>query len=150
MQIRIRNPLRLYAGLLFVAFGLVGAYFAAGLTFGTAAAMGPGFLPTICSWLIVAFGVLEAAQALHDEVDVLDPPVPRPVFMVFLSVGLFALLINRAGLALTVFVTAFVASYAGPARLRETLVLAAVAAAATTIVFVTLLGLPLPVWPGLD
>lgn len=147
MQIRIRNPLRLYAGFLFVAFGLIGVVFAARMRFGTGAAMGPGFLPTICSWLVVTFGLLETTCALYDEVDVLEPPVPRPVFMIFLSIGLFALLIDRAGLALTVFVTAFVASYAGHARLGETLALAAVASAATTIVFATLLGLPLPVWP---
>jgi hypothetical protein len=69
--------------------------------------------------------------------------------MVSLALGIFALLVERAGLGITVFLTAFVASYAGPARLVETLVLALIAAVATVVVFVLLLGLPIPLWPDL-
>lgn len=149
VQVKIRNWRRLHAGALIVAFGLAGVYFARNLYFGTAAAMGPGFLPTICSWLIVVLGIVVTARALFEDVDVVEPPMPRPVFMVSLSIGLFALLIERAGLGITVFVTAFVASYAGQARFVETLVLSAIAAVATVIVFVVLLGLPIPLWPDL-
>lgn len=150
MQIRVRNPRRIYAGLLFVGFGLAGVLFGSHLKFGTAAAMGPGFLPTICSWLIVLLGIVETTRVLRDDLEVVEPPVPRPVFMIFLSIGLFAVLIERAGLGLTVFATAFVASCAGPTRLREALALSAVAAVATTIVFVVLLGLPIEIWPEID
>jgi hypothetical protein len=149
VQVRIQNWRRLYAGLLIVAFGLAGVYFARNLYFGTAAAMGPGFLPTICSWLIVALGIVVTTRAFFENVDVIEPPVPRPVFMISLAIGLFALLIERAGLGITVFITAFVASYAGPARFMETVILSLAAAVATVIVFVVLLGLPIPLWPDL-
>ncbi|MDF2811355.1 MAG: Tripartite tricarboxylate transporter TctB family [Microvirga sp.] len=147
MRFKVRNRRRLYAGLLIIAIGLAGVYFATSLKFGTAAAMGPGFLPTICSWLVAVLGVMVITQGLHEEVEVIDPPMPRPVFMIFLAIGLFPLLIERAGLGITVFVTAFVASYAGQARFGETLILAVTAAVVTVIVFVVLLGLPIPVWP---
>lgn len=150
MQLKISNWRRLYAGLFIVAFGLGGVYFARTLYFGTAAAMGPGFLPTICSWMIVAFGILVLVRAFVEDMELIDPVVPRPVFMISLSIGLFALLIERAGLGITVFVTAFVASYAGPARFVETLVLSAIAAVATVVLFAVLLGLPIPVWPALS
>ena len=149
MVIKCQNWRRLYAGLLLLVFGLAGVYFAAGLKFGAAASMGPGFLPTICSGLIVVLGTIVVVQALSDDVDVVEPPVPRAVFMIFLSIGVFALVIEQAGLGITVFVTAFIASYAGPARLAETLVLSTVAAVVAVIIFVTLLGLPIPVWPEL-
>lgn len=147
MQIRIRSYRRLCAGVLIIAIGLSGIFFASDLRFGRLSSMGPGFLPTVLSWLIVALGAAVLTMMIHEDTEVIDPPVARPVFMIFLSVGLFALLIRPAGLALTVFVTAFVSSYAGKARFFETLVLAAAAAVATTLVFIVLLGLPLPIWP---
>lgn len=130
-----------------VAVGLAGVFFASDLRFGRPGAMGPGFLPTILSWLVAALGVVVLAMSVHEDAEVIDPPVARPVVMIFLSIGLFALLIRPAGLGVTVFVTAFVSSYAGPARFVETLVLAAAAAVATTLLFVVLLGLQLPIWP---
>ena len=147
MQVRIRNWRRLYAGLFLVVFGLAGVYFARHLQFGSAAAMGPGFLPTICSWLVAVLGILVTTKSLSEDVEIIEPPMPRPIFMISLSIGLFALLIDRAGLGLTVFITAFVASYAGQARFVETIVLALIAAAMAAIVFVVLLGLPIPIWP---
>jgi hypothetical protein len=147
VQVKIQNPRRLYAGLLIAVFGLAGVFFARNLQFGTAAAMGPGFLPTICSWMIVVFGVLIMTKAFTEDVELIEPPVPRPVLMISLSIGLFALLVDRAGLGITVFVTAFVASYAGPAKFVETLILSAATAVATVILFVTILGLTIPVWP---
>lgn len=147
MQIKVQSWRRLYAGLLFVAFGLSGVYFASSLQFGTPAAMGPGFLPTICSWMIVALGILVLTQTFTDEVEFVESIVPRPVLMISLSVALFAVLIERAGLGITVFVTAFVASYAGKARFVETLILSLAAAAFCVIVFVVLLGLTIPIWP---
>ena len=147
MQIRIRSYRRLSAGLLIIAIGLSGVVFARDLRFGSMASMGPGFLPTVCGWLIAALGAAVLTMMFHDDAEVIDPPVARPVFMIFLSIGLFALLIRPAGLGVTVFVTAFVSSYAGKARFIETLLLAAAAAVATTLVFVVLLGLPLPIWP---
>ncbi|MGF7159216.1 hypothetical protein FHS85_000835 [Rhodoligotrophos appendicifer] len=149
MRLNIRNRRPLYAGLFVIAIGLAGVYFGSGLKFGRAAAMGPGFLPIVCSWLIVALGGIIVAKSLHEDVEIIEPPVPRPVFMIFLAIGLFALLIDRAGLGITVFSTVFVASYAGRAKLLETLILALVGAAASAIVFVVLLGLPLQVWPEL-
>jgi hypothetical protein len=149
MTAAIQNRRRLYAGLIIVVSGLAGVFFARNLPFGSAAAMGPGFLPTICSWLIVVLGVLIATRSLHEKAEALDRVVPRPVLMVSLAIGIFALLVERAGLGITVFLTAFVASYAGPARLVETLVLALIAAVATVVVFVLLLGLPIPLWPDL-
>lgn len=149
MTAAIQNRRRLYAGLIIVLSGLAGVVFARNLPFGSAAAMGPGFLPTICSWLIVVLGVLIATRSLHGKAEAIDRVVPRPVLMVSLAIGIFALLVERAGLGITVFLTAFVASYAGPARLVETLVLALIAAVATVVVFVLLLGLPIPLWPDL-
>jgi hypothetical protein len=112
--------------------------------------MGPGFLPTICSWLIVSFGIIVTARAFVEDIELIEPPVARPVIMISLAVGLFALLIERAGLGIAVFVTAFVSSYAGQeARFTETLVLSFLAAVATVIVFVLLLGLQIPLWPDL-
>ncbi|MEJ8571975.1 tripartite tricarboxylate transporter TctB family protein [Microbaculum marinum] len=150
MQLKIQSYRRLYAGSLIVVIGLAGVFLASDLRFGTMASMGPGFLPTVCGWLIAALGIVVLAMMFRDDVEIVDPPVARPVIMIFLSVGLFALLIEHAGLGLTVFLTAFVASYAGRARFVETLLLAFGTAVATTVLFVVILGLPLRIWPELS
>lgn len=147
MQLRLRSRRRLYVGLLILAIGLGGVWFAADLRFGRVGAMGPGFLPTVISWLIAAMGIAILGMMFHDDVETIEPVAPRPVLMIFASVGLFALLIDPAGLGIAVFVTAFVASYAGPARFVETLILSLCAAIACCLLFVTVLGLPLDILP---
>lgn len=147
MQIRIRSYRRLYAGLLIMALGVGGVFFASQLRFGSLAQMGPGFMPTVCGWLISALGLVVLGMMFRDDIEVMEAPVPRPVFMIFLSVGIFAVFIEPAGLALTTFVTAFVSSYADKAKFFETVALSIGAAVAASTIFVVLLGLPLGVWP---
>ncbi len=48
-------------GLLLVGIGIAGLVFGASLDFGTARRMGPGFFPTILSWLLIGFGGMVAA-----------------------------------------------------------------------------------------
>lgn len=114
------------------------------------ASMGPGFLPVVCGWLIATFGVVLLAMSFREDVEVVDTPVARPVLMIFLSVGLFALLIGPAGLGITVFITAFVSSYAERPKFIETTLLALGTAAATSLIFVVVLGLPLRIWPEIS
>lgn len=147
LQLKIRSYRRLYAGLLIVAIGLGGVIFGSNLRFGSMAQMGPGFLPIVCAWLITALGLVVMAMMVRDDVEVVEAPVPRPVFMIFLSVGLFAVLIEPAGLLITTFIVAFVSSYAGSAKFLETVALSAGAAIAASVVFVIFLGLPLGIWP---
>lgn len=149
MQLHILSWRRFYAGSIFVLIGLAGVYFASSLYFGTPDEMGPGFVPVVCAWLIVALGGVVLTQAFYGDVEVLQPIMPRPVFMIFLAVGLFALLIDRAGLGISVFITAFVASYAGQARFFETLALSIGASVAAIVIFIVLLGLPMRIWPEL-
>jgi len=75
----------------------------------------------------------------------------RPRRLVFIAAAfvLFAVLIEPAGLAITVTVTAVVASLADPqARLWQSLALGVGLAAGIWLVFVVLLGLSIPLLPG--
>lgn len=65
------------------------------------------------------------------------------------SVLLFALLIERAGLLPAIVATVLVAAQAaGASRLRDTLILAFCLAAAVALIFVGVLGQPIPLIAG--
>ena len=49
---RVKNPQDFWAGLLFLAVGCLALWFGRGYAFGTATKMGPGYLPTVLSWVL--------------------------------------------------------------------------------------------------
>jgi hypothetical protein len=76
-------------------------------------------------------------------------PVRGPLF-VCAAILLFAAVIDPLGLPLTAFITILVAAAASPeTRWIESIVWAAILSVASTLLFVTALGLSLPLWPKL-
>jgi len=72
----------------------------------------------------------------------------RPLLLICASVALFAVLLPIAGLALTSFIIVVCAGFAAyDVRVRENLVLATALAAFAVVLFVSALGLPIPIWP---
>jgi len=53
----IRNQKDFGAGILYLAFGAVGWYIARDYGMGQASRMGPGYFPTVLSFMLMAFGV---------------------------------------------------------------------------------------------
>ena len=52
------------SGLLFIAFGLTALYFGRNLATGTTVRMGPGYVPQLLSYIMLALGFVIAALAL--------------------------------------------------------------------------------------
>lgn len=128
---------------------LVGACFLIGgwnLAFGTATQMGPGYFPGIISAAVMIFGVATAIRSyLYDEGGRLEINFKlRPFTCVFAAVIAFALLINSAGLIVTLAVTVVLSRLAAPdATWRELLGLVAAIVAVIVGVFVYALGVPI-------
>lgn len=146
--VRVRSPRDLLFALFLVAVGLVGLVQARGLEMGEALRMGPGYFPTVLSALLLGFGLVIGASSLVIE----GPPLGRwawwPMTVVLGAIVLFGLVVERLGLALTTAALVVVSSLAAPERRwGEVLLFAVLLAAGCVVVFHTLLGLPLRVWP---
>jgi putative tricarboxylic transport membrane protein len=111
--------------------------------------MGPALFPIIIGTLLAGLGLLIAGRAF-----VIDgPPVPafrfRPILVSLLAMVLFGVALQWLGLVAAIAVLVFVGSLASPeSRMLPTAALAAALIVFSVGVFVYLLGLPIPLWPG--
>jgi len=144
----IRNPRDFYAGLLFVAFGLVALVIAQSYPVGTASRMGPGYFPQVLGILLLALGALQTFIGMRGKAGFPLEWHWRPLFILLASVALFILLTTWLGLIVAALVLVLVSSFASAEfRWREALIAGAVQGVAAAALFVYALGLPLPIWP---
>lgn len=120
-----------------------------GLEIGTFDMMGPGFVPLVLATLLAGIGAVVAARAvLDDRGEALSLPRLGPIGLIFLAVGLFVFLLPPAGFVLAAAVMVALAGFAATERrTREIALMALILPAASALVFVVLLGVPLPLWP---
>jgi putative tricarboxylic transport membrane protein len=149
MTRRWRPSQELGSGAVFVAIGAGAVLLARRYALGTPAEMGPGFFPTVLGVLLILLGAANVVRSwvLLERSPIQQSPL-RAVLVVPLSALAFALLIERAGLALAVAAAVLIAALASP-RLRplEAIASAVALAAFTSVLFVYLLDLPLAVLP---
>jgi putative tricarboxylic transport membrane protein len=110
--------------------------------------MGAGYLPRVLSWGMGGLGATIMVRGFFSGEAVATDFRYRPVFLILASIGVFGLLIERSGLALSVFVSTLVASSAlREVRWIEAIIFGVVMAAFSALVFVVGLKLPIPIWP---
>ncbi len=118
------------------------------LSVGTAADMGPGYVPQAIAWGMVAFGVFFIAKSFVYPGEKIMPPHWRALILIPIAVGVFALLVRPAGLALASFLAMVVASLASKeTRLLEVIIFSAAISAGSVLLFVKALALPVPIFP---
>jgi hypothetical protein len=146
-MLRVKKPRDLGAGLLFIAFGIVGLWFGRNYAIGTAARMGPGYFPAMLSGLLIVLGSYIAARAFVLE----GPPIAifrwRSLLAVLSGVALFALTVQRLGAAIAVVIVVCVAALGlRESRWKEVVPLAIFVSAFCVLVFIVALKQPLPLW----
>jgi len=118
------------------------------LTVGHAADMGPGYMPRVVALALLTFGLFFSGRGLFRMRLGIAPVQLRPLLAILASVGVFALTAERLGLAIASVVTVMLASFATrEGRLVETVLFTVVLSGAAVLLFVKVLGLPIPVWP---
>lgn len=140
------------AGLFFVVVGLGFLVAAQNYSLGSASRMGPGYFPSLLAGLLILIGSIVGLRSLRSTVDadgaIQAPFSPRSAAIIIGSTLLFAAMLAYAGLIVAVIFLVFTSSAAvGRALHWQTFVLAVALAGFSAILFVTLLGLPVPVWP---
>jgi len=150
-MMRIRDPRDFWSGVLCIAAGLGAVVMGRRYEFGTAAAMGPGYFPTILGALLVALGLVASGRALrrgHGQ-SALGAFRPRPLVMVLASIVAFGVALPKLGLVVASMLLVVVSRLAAPGfRWLEVLVFGAALTALCSAVFVWGLKVPMLLWPA--
>ncbi len=152
MRVGIGNPKDFWSGAIFVAVGLAAVVLARTHPMGTAMRMGPAYFPTMLGGLLALIGLITVLRSLVRAGEPIGRLAYGKVSLVLASNVLFALLLRRVGLVVSLILLVLTSAYASQRfSWRASLALGVGLAAACAITFVTLLGLPIPLlgaWLG--
>ncbi len=147
----LTNRRDLYAGLLFLAFGLGFLIYAQDYSLGNSRRMGPAFFPSLLAvvQIILALVVIGLATVKQNTDDEAMPQTDlRGMGLVLASVLLFAQLFPLIGFALATPVLVVMSALASPeSSWKERIWLAIVLTIGCILVFKVGLEMPLKVWP---
>jgi hypothetical protein len=141
------------AGLLFMAFAILGLWVSRNYPIGTSVRMGTGYVPRLLCWILLGLGAVVLLQGLREsapEGRLAGGEVPawRPVLFVAASLVVFGASIERLGLVASIFLLVGLGALAARGlRPVETLSAALVLIVLTWAIFILGLGLTIPVWP---
>jgi hypothetical protein len=164
----VEHPLRhilkrknVLAGLMFIAVAALGLWMSRNYPVGTALRMSTGYVPRLLCWILIGLGAVILFQGVRQAEPPASEPIAgaapsetgmlarlRPIAAVTVSLIAFALVLERLGLVLAIFLLVGIASLA-TRQLKAWEVLAAGAGLSVLswVIFVFGLGLPIPVWP---
>ncbi|HZN29160.1 MAG TPA: tripartite tricarboxylate transporter TctB family protein [Xanthobacteraceae bacterium] len=134
-------------GLFLIALALVAFAATRSLAVGSAADMGPGFVPRALAWIILGFGAAFLVTGLLKTPEPFPALAWRPLVMILASIALFAVLFSTLGLIAACVGTVVVAGAATtPVRWLQLVAFGVAIAAFSALLFVKGLGLPFKLW----
>lgn len=162
-RLRLHKPQDIGAGLIFIVFAVIGLYLSRNYRVGTAQQMGPGYVPRLLCYGLLLMGGIVIVRAFRMEEGgtpqaalshvMLEwaKAIPwRPLLLISLAVVVFGLTLKYLGLAIAASALILISAFADPSmRPRELVVLTVAMAAFSVVLFIFVLGLPVPVWPDL-
>jgi hypothetical protein len=146
---RIRGAQDVFAGTLFVFFGLLALYLSRGYPFGSAMRMGPGYFPTVLGALLTLLGIVILAKGLVVRGPRVGAFALAPLLLILAAVALFAFTVERLGIVAAVALVVVVGALpSGRFRWGEVALLLIAMIALAVGLFTHGLGLPFKIWPG--
>ncbi len=146
----IRQKKDFWAGVMFLALGILFILWSREYQFGNSQRMGPGYFPTILGYLMALLGILVAIPALSSKSPVVevDKVGWRGLVIVLVAVLLYAMLLLRLGFVVSLVVLIVLSAIASSEfSWKETLISVVVLGILSYVVFVKGLELQFPVWP---
>jgi hypothetical protein len=151
--VKIKSHRDFWAGLMFIVIGLAFAWGATYYRFGESARPGPGYFPLGLGILLAVLGTIVLFKAMTIETDGGEPVgriAWRPLLIVLGALALFAFLLPRVGMVISLPILVVTSALAGEEfHIGEALANAAVLTLGSWLVFIKGLGLTIPVWPPL-
>jgi len=144
----IRCPKDFWVGLIYLSAGLLALWAGRNLPVGTGSEMGPGYFPIVLALLLCGFGVTSLVAAVTRRGGPVEPIAWRPLALVTLAVGLFAMLLKPLGLAGALAVLILVSASASREFRFDVKALVGIALFVTfcCLVFRVFLGMPVPIF----
>ncbi len=143
----VRNKNHLFTGLFLIAVAMIAFHLAAPLSHRTEVGLGPGFVPRMFASLQTMLGLALVVSGFVTTDESHERWRLRPL-LVLASIAFFCVAIERLGLVIALIGLVLIACAANrETRLREAVALAIGAAAFSSVLFVKLLGLSIPLWP---
>ena len=103
----------LWSGLMFAGFGVLALSMGSNLAIGTAIRMGPGYVPRMLSYILIALGIAIIVRAVVAAGEPVERFRWKPITMITIGVVAFALLFERAGLAPSLVALIFLSALGG-------------------------------------
>ncbi len=147
-MLRVQGVRDFWAGLIYISVGTGSLFMAQNYAMGTLQRMGPGYFPTMLGGLMLLFGAISIVRSFVVSGPSVAPIAWKALFLVIGSSALFALLLPRAGLVIASVLTGLMSAAASRWFAFDVRALAGLLALAVacTLVFVTTLQVPMPVW----
>ena len=143
MNLEWRTNKDFWAGVMFLGIGALALGMARSYSFGTTLRMGPGYFPSVLGGILLVFGVIIMAKGLRRPEPIQGSWSPRALIALPVALGLFGLLIDRAGFIPALAVLIFGSAAAGREfKWGEVLLLTAGLTLLSVAVFIWGLGLP--------
>lgn len=98
------------SGLLLIVVAVAGLWLNQDHTLGTARRMGPGYMPMLVFWIQMGLGAIILAIGLFNGPDPLERWAWRELTLILASLCVFALLLEKGGLFLSIAATVAVAA----------------------------------------
>ena len=143
----IRHPKDFWTGIIFLFFGLGAIIIGQDYEMGTAGRMGPAYFPTVLGGLLSLVGAIAVVRSLLRPGEAVGKFYVKELVIILSAVLLFGFLMRGAGLVPAVIVIVALSAFASPKfKLGEAALLAGGLALFAVVVFVKLLGLPMPIF----
>jgi Ca2+/Na+ antiporter len=141
----------LLSGFLFLVFGIGAIVIAWSYPLGTASEMGPGYFPMLLGGVLALIGLVTSATAIlrPEQSEPVGAWPVRALVLILASVLLFAVLIDRAGLVISVAVLVIGSRLASSEKSSwvDTLLMLLLLCALAVVIFIYGLELPMSVGP---
>jgi len=147
---QIRNQRDFWAGVLFIATGLIFMVLSRQYNVGTSAKMGPGYFPMMLGGLMAVLGVMVLIPSVLKSAEVLKITKiePRMVLLVLVAVAVYAFALPKLGFIVALFALIVISSIASHEfNLKTTLISSVILLVFSWLVFVKGLELQFPFLP---
>ena len=145
---KIGNQKDFWAGLMFIAFGILAVVVARDYPMGTAVRMGPGYFPTYLGAIMIVIGAITTGRSYRTEGEDIGRWGWRPLLWLSAAFAAFGLLIEGAGFVLALLALIVASSLAGrDTRPFELVILIAVLITGSVALFIYGLELPYRLFP---
>ena len=149
---KIKSQRDFWSGLMFLVTGAAFAVGATNYSMGTSARPGAGYFPLILSVILAIMGAIVLFEALTIETEDGEPIGSiawRPLIVIVLAITVFAILLPRMGMVVTVPILIIIVSFAGDEfGWLGVIVMSVVLTAFSWLIFIKGLGLTIPLWPA--